>query len=139
MPKTQVRQSSNKSFSSSDDSKRKGRALADALSFLKEQWGWSGAKIQDVIHIPATTVNSWIQSGYVNTSDNFSNDVQAILHLIVIHKDLDSMFEQPEDQLLWLNTFHPDIGEAPLETMKRSIEGLIGIRQYLDYVRGRGA
>lgn len=121
------------------DDKKKGRALAEALNFLKSQWSWSGATLEEVTHIPATTINNWIANKCVPIEERPSNNVQAILHLIAVHKDLDSIFEQPEHQLQWLNTKHPDFGETPLEQMKKSMEGLIGVRQYLDYVRGRGA
>ena len=121
------------------DDKKKGRALAEALTFLKAQWSWSGTTLEEVTHIPATTINSWIANKFVPIEERQSNNVQAILHLIAVHKDLDSIFEQPENQLQWLNTKHPDFGEAPIEKMKKSMEGLIGVRQYLDYVRGRGA
>lgn len=137
MGRTQTQNNTQRSLNSDD--KKKGRALAEALQFLKSQWNWSGNVLEEVTHIPATTINNWIANKLVPIEERQSNNVQAVLHLIALHKDLDSIFEQPQHQLQWLNTTHPDFGKPPLEQMKKSIEGLIGVRQYLDYVRGRGA
>ncbi|MGQ0572466.1 MAG: MbcA/ParS/Xre antitoxin family protein [Armatimonadota bacterium] len=49
------------------------------------------------------------------------------------------MFTNPKNQRAWLNAVHPELGKAPLELLATSMEGLILVRQYLDYVRGRGA
>lgn len=116
-----------------------GQALAEALIYLKEQWRWSGAEIGGVLHIPTSTINTWFSKKLIPVSKPFSPDAQAILQLVAIHKNLQNMFERSEHQLKWINTKHPDFNETPIEKMKSSIEGLICVRQYLDYVRGRGA
>jgi hypothetical protein len=140
MPQTQLSKPEiRKASSSSPENKKKGQALAEALSFLKDQWNWSGNDLWEVTHIPPNTINNWISNKLVPVETPYSNNVQVILHLLSIHKNLDSIFENPENQLLWLKTLHPDFHKAPIEQMKESLEGLIGVRQYLDYVRGRGA
>jgi len=66
-------------------------------------------------------------------------DVQVIMHLLAIHRSLEAMFENPAHQRAWLTTFHPQINNIPEKRMAESVDGLIYIRQYLDYLRGRGA
>lgn len=49
------------------------------------------------------------------------------------------MFQDPVHQLAWLTHEHPELNGVPEEIMANGIDGLIFVRQYLDYVRGRGA
>lgn len=113
-------------------------AVAEALSYIKATWNWSGAKIGEVLHVPATTVNNWLAHKSVPAKAPLSPDVQAILTLVAIHRSLEAMFDKSENQLLWLTTKHPDfLGKSPLEQMESSMEGLIGVRTYLDFARGK--
>lgn len=122
------------------DSVLAGQALVDGLLYLKSRLGWSGTKVAAILHLPANTVNTWLKNGSLPiTSHILHPDVQAIIHLLAIHRSLEAMFEDPKHQLAWLSTLHPDLNVVPIELMGESIDGLIFIRQYLDYVRGRGA
>lgn len=116
-------------------------ALVDGLEYLKNRLGWSGSKIAKILHLPPNTVNTWLKNGYVpmNSSTSLHPDVQVIIHLLAIHRSLEAMFEDHANQHAWLSTVHPELNVIPEEVMGESIEGLIFIRQYLDYVRGRGA
>lgn len=117
-----------------------GQALVDGLVYLKNRLGWSGAKIARVLHLPANTVNTWIKNGSLPLhSATLPPDVQAVTHLLAIHRSLEAMFENPDHQIAWLTTHHPQLEVVPEEKMADSIDGLILIRQYLDYARGRGA
>lgn len=117
-----------------------GRALAKALKFLATEWNWSGSKIADVLHLKSRTVNAWIKDEKIPIEDtNLSPDLQAIVHLVAIHRSLSAMFNSGEFQQEWLKTKHPDLNKSPLALMSESMDGLIYVRQYLDYVRGRGA
>jgi hypothetical protein len=115
-------------------------ALADSLLYIKDQWKWSGSKIARVLHLSANTVNFWLKKGIVPiSSKNISPDIEAVIHLAAIHRSLAAMFSEAFHQLQWLETEHPDFGVAPLSKMSGSIADLIQVRQYLDFVRGRGA
>lgn len=117
-----------------------GRAVVDGLEYLKSRLGWSGTKIAHLLHLPANTVNTWLKKGLVPLhSPVLQPDVQAIIHLLAIHRSLEAMFDNPLHQQAWLATFHPELNVVPELLMAESIDGLIFIRQYLDYVRGRGA
>ena len=115
-------------------------ALADALIYLQKQWNWSGAKIGKVLHLPSRTINQWLKQRKVPlTHARPSPEIEAVIHLIAINRSLGAMFADPYHQNEWLITEHPDLGMSPEEKMSESTEGLIMLRKYLDYVRGRGA
>ena len=117
-----------------------GKALVQALEYYKKRLDWSGTKIAKALHLPANTFNTWLKKGFIPiSSKDLHPDVQTIIHLLAIHRSLEAMFDNPEDQKAWLTTFHPELEVIPEERIAESIEGLIFIRQYLDYVRGRGA
>jgi hypothetical protein len=116
------------------------KALVDGLVYLKNRLEWSGSKIARVLHLPANTVNTWLKNGSVPINNaNLQPDVQTVIHLLAIHRSLEAMFENPAHQRTWLTTRHPELDLVPEIIMAESIDGIIFIRQYLDYVRGRGA
>jgi len=118
-----------------------GRALVDGIHYLKNRLGWSGTKIAKILHLPANTVNTWLKNGCIPMSSSplLHPDIQVIIHLLAIHRSLEAMFNDPAHQHAWLSTKHPELNIIPEKIMGESINGLIFIRQYLDYVRGRGA
>lgn len=122
------------------DSLLAGRAIVDGLEYFKKQLSWSGTKIANILHLPANTVNTWLKNGMVPISSSMLHpDIQAIIHLLAIHRSLEAMFDNPAHQRVWLATLHPELNAIPEKLMGESIDGLIFVRQYLDYVRGRGA
>jgi len=117
-----------------------GQAMVDGLNYLKSRLGWSGIRIATILHLPPNTLNTWLKIGNVPVSSSaLSPDIQAIVHLLAIHRSLEAMFDDPTHQQAWLSTLHPELNVIPEKLMGKSIDGLIFIRQYLDYVRGRGA
>jgi hypothetical protein len=60
-------------------------------------------------------------------------------HLLGIHKALRILFPQDRDLAYrWVSTSNRRFGErAPLELMKQGFEGLLAVRRYLDFERGR--
>jgi hypothetical protein len=117
-----------------------GRAIVEGLEYLKNRLAWSGTKIAAILHLPANTVNTWLKNGSVPISQAALHpDIQAIIHLLAIHRSLEAMFDDSAHQRIWLSTLHPELNAIPERLMGESIDGLIFIRQYLDYVRGKGA
>ena len=117
-----------------------GRALVDGLLYLKLRLEWSGSKIAMTLHLPSNTVNTWLKNGSVPLSTAlFQPEIQAIIHLLAIHRSLEAMFDNPLQQRAWLTTHHPELNCIPEQRIADSLEGLIFIRQYLDYIRGKGA
>lgn len=60
-------------------------------------------------------------------------------HLLGIHKALRIMFPHDRDLAYrWVGTPNRRFGErTPLEIMKQGFEGLLAVRRYLDFERGR--
>jgi transcriptional regulator with XRE-family HTH domain len=60
-------------------------------------------------------------------------------HLLGIHKALRILFPQDRDLAYrWVTTPNRRFGErAPLGLMKQGFEGLLAVRRYLDFERGR--
>lgn len=122
------------------DPKIAGQVMVDGLEYLKKRLGWSGTKIAKILHLPANTLNTWLKNNFIPIhSSILQPDVQVVLHLLAIHRSLEAMFEDAAHQQAWLTTLHPELNCVPEIVMGESIDGLIFIRQYLDYVRGRGA
>jgi hypothetical protein len=117
-----------------------GQAIVDGLRYLQDRLEWSGIKIATILHLPPNTLNTWLKNGSVPINNiSLHPDIQAIIHLLAIHRSLEAMFDDPLHQQAWLSTLHPELNVIPEKLMGKSIDGLIFIRQYLDYVRGRGA
>jgi hypothetical protein len=117
-----------------------GEALADALLFIKNEWNFSNEQIGEIIKVSKGTIKNWLDDGSVKVSSgSLAPDVEALISLVGIHRSLRAMFSSNDKQLEWLQTEHPHLHAAPIDLIKQSNENLFGIRQYLDYVRGRGA
>jgi hypothetical protein len=117
-----------------------GEAVYDALNYMIHSWGYSHSKIAKLLRLPVSTVNTWLRSKRVPFGKPPYTPVEdAVLQLIAIHKSLSAMFSDPRDQTAWLETPHPELGTAPAAKIEQSTEGLVYVRQYLDYIRGRGA
>src|SRR5579872_3288852 len=98
-----------------------GPAIVDGLNYLKNRLGWSGNKIANTLHLPPNTLNGWIKNGNIPINSAVLHpDIQAILHLLAIHRSLEAMFENPEHQVKWLSTMHPELNVIPEELMGKS-------------------
>lgn len=116
------------------------KAIYEALRHLMSGWALGDSAVADVLHLHANTIKKWLTDKNVPMGEPpFAPHYEALLHLLAIHRSLSAMFSKDENQRAWLAAKHPDFGVAPLEKMRESMEGLILVRQYLDYVRGRGA
>lgn len=60
-------------------------------------------------------------------------------HLLGIHKSLRIMFPHDRDLAYrWITTPNRRFGDrAPLETMRQGYEGILAVRRFLDFERGR--
>ena len=100
------------------DAKLAGQAIVEGLEYLKIRLNWSGTKVAKLLHLPANTLNMWIKNGTVPIHHAaLQPDVQAIIHLLAIHRSLEAMFENPEHQSAWLATFHPELNDVPEHMM----------------------
>ncbi len=60
-------------------------------------------------------------------------------HLLAIHKSLRILFPHDKDLAYrWMTTFHTVFGARPIDIVReRGFEGLLSVRRYLDFERGR--
>lgn len=115
-------------------------AVYEALDYLKRSWDFNNSQVAGLLRVPPTTLAGWLQKKRVPVGKPpFDPTIEAVIHLLAVHRSLDAMFTQPENQAAWLTTPHPELGAAPIDLMRKSTEGLVFVRRYLDYVRGRGA
>lgn len=123
-----------------DDSREAEIALFEAASYVCKQLKMDAVKISKILKIPVKMIKGWFSTGRVSLKEGLSgNDVERLIHLIAIHRNLEAMFDAVEAQLDWLRTYRPDLGAKPIEKMSSSFQDLLVVRQYLDYMRGRGA
>lgn len=120
-----------------------GQALASALQYLQKRLDWSGTKIATILNLAPATVNNWLSNGNVpigaKSVETLSPDIQAVVHLLAIHRALETIFNNQTHQIAWLTTFNPYIDSIPEILMGESVEGLICIRHYLEDAAERGA
>ena len=115
-------------------------ALIEALSYFKAQLSVSDAQIGRFLHVPTSTVNNWIRNKTIPYSAaSISNDVERLIHLLAIHRNLEAMLETPDAQQEWLEVYRADLGAVPRKLMEAAFTDLLDVRRYLDFVRGRGA
>lgn len=64
--------------------------------------------------------------------------INRVGHLLGIHKSLRIIFPHDRDLVYrWVTTFNLRFGKTPLEVMRQGYEGLLAVRRYLDFERGR--
>lgn len=119
-------------------SKIKGQALYDALMYLHNEYNWSGRKIEKILNIRPYSTTKWVQKECVPYRNKPSKAVLSLIHLLAIHKSLASIFKDPKKQLAWLHAYHPQLQRVPICIIEESTEGLVFVRQYLEYISTRG-
>lgn len=115
--------------------------MGKALGNLQKAWNFTNAEMAGLIRVKPNTYGLWMKNREVPfQKPPYSTDIEIIIALLAIFRSLGAMFVSSSDQVLWLNAPHPHFaGQSPLEFAKRSSENLFYLKQYLDYVRGRGA
>lgn len=116
-------------------SKIKGKELLKDLIYLHNEYNWSGEKIERILNLKPYTTRKWVKKGKVPYN---SKSAKVLIHLLEIHKLLESIFEKTRLQLAWLNSFNPQLQRVPICIMSESLEGLVFVRQYLEYISRRG-
>ena len=118
-----------------------GSTLCKALARLQDTWGFANAAMAALLHLKANTYGNWLKAAEVPVGKlPYPAEIEMVVSLIAIFRSLGSMFQKAEDQVIWLETPHPHLqNNSPLEFAQASCENLFYLRNYLDYVRGRGA
>lgn len=122
------------------DSNIAEEALVLAIKYLCARLNWTNKKLESTLHIDSILLSKWLRNGKIPIQyPNIQPDIQAILHLIAIHQNLELIFTNPKNQITWLSSKNLELNAIPEELMAASIDGLICVRKYLEYARERGA
>jgi hypothetical protein len=113
------------------------RAVYKAIFTFKEDARLTFDDLSKILSKNDATLKRWGKEKHVPLNDKHLRE--AVSNFIAIFRSLSAMFVDKSDRAQWLKTIHPDLNMAPLEMMKDSFQGLLHVRAYLDYVRGRGA
>lgn len=113
------------------------RAAYKAIFTFKEDARLTFDDLSKILSKNEATLKRWSKDKMVPLNDKHLRE--AVSNFIAIFRSLAAMFSDKGDRALWLKTVHPDLNMAPLDLMKESFQGLLHVRAYLDYVRGRGA
>ena len=124
--------------SGSDEAKE---AVYDILSKIQGVWKFSNAKMSKLLHVHPNTYGTWMKNKKVPIGTKpYSPEMEVVISVIAIFRSLGAMSSSAKNQVLWLETPHPQIrGKVPLEFAMESIQNIFWLRHFLDYIRGRGA
>ena len=107
---------------------------------MQEQWQLSNKEISELLHIKPSTYHNWEQNERVPLGAKpFGLKTQMVITFLAIYRSLGAMFNNQEDQLIWLKSEHKYFKKSPFDFAKDSAGNLFALRSYLDYKRGRGA
>jgi hypothetical protein len=117
---------------------KEARAAWKVVVTFQNELEISGDTLGKILSKERGTIQRWKKDQKIPlSSDKFLRE--AVSNFIAIYRSLGAMFANKNDRKIWMETTHNDFNEAPLNVMKESFSGLIQLRKYLDYIRGRGA
>jgi transcriptional regulator with XRE-family HTH domain len=119
---------------------RKSREkLAKLVAALLEHWQLSPADQAALLGLSAQSRSTVARYRRGEPLGDSADLIARAGHLLGIHKALRILFPQDRDLAYrWVATPNRRFdGRAPLEIMKQGFEGLLAVRRYLDFERGR--
>lgn len=119
---------------------RKNREkLAKLVAALLEHWQLSPGDQAALLGLSAQSRSTVARYRRGEPLGDSADLIARAGHLLGIHKALRILFPQDRDLAYrWVATPNRRFdGRAPLEIMKQGFEGLLAVRRYLDFERGR--
>ena len=119
---------------------RKSREkLAKLVAALLEHWQLSPADQAALLGLSAQSRSTVARYRRGEPLGDSADLIARAGHLLGIHKALRILFPQDRDLAYrWVATPNRRFdGRSPLEIMKQGFEGLLAVRRYLDFERGR--
>src|ERR1700704_1390827 len=119
---------------------RKNREkLAQMVVTLLDHWQLSPADQAALLGLSAQSRSTVARYRRGEPLGDSADLIARAGHLLGIHKALRILFPQDRDLAYrWVATPNRRFdGRAPLEIMKQGFEGLLAVRRYLDFERGR--
>ena len=123
-----------------DPSHREARSrLASMVTKLLERWNLTTAEQAELLGLSAASRSSL--GRYRNGEPLADNRdlMDRAGHLLGIHKSLRLLFPQDRDLAYrWMTQPNRRLGTRPVDlVVERGFEGLLAVRRYLDFQRGR--
>lgn len=118
---------------------KQNRAVTRAIFASRDDLKLTTADLARIFSVEPKTLGRWEEEERIPALGRDHHLREAASHYIAIFRSLSAMFSNAQDRSAWIKTAHPELTKVPMEIMKSSMEGLIQVRRYLDYVRGRGA
>lgn len=109
--------------------------LTKALTRAAIYWGLSNKHLGEMIGLSEATISRLKHGQY--TLEPHSKPWQLSVLLLRAYRGLDAyMGGDTENEKSWLTANNVALGGVPIELM-RNVEGLAGVVQYVDYMRGQ--
>ena len=120
-------------------SKESREALAKMISQLFDHWGISTADQCALLGLAPTSRMTLARYRKGSPLDNSIDLLGRVGHLLGIHKALRIILPHNRDLVYkWPTAPNSTFaGKMPLEIMRSGYEGLLAVRRYLDFERGR--
>ena len=123
-----------------DRKEKEEKIVFKAILTFQEEMGISDDDLGRILSKDRSTIHRWKAESRIPGVLSDKHLREAISHFIAIYRSLGAMFINKNDRKLWMTTDHPDFANnTPLDVIEESFEGIINLRRYLDYIRGRGA
>ena len=119
---------------------REGRQrLARMVLALFDHWGLSSAQQAALLGLSPDNRASIARYRRGEPFGESRDLLERAGHLLGIHKSLRILFPHDRDlAYAWIKAHNQRLGASPLEIMiARGFEGLLAVRRYLDFERGR--
>lgn len=139
MPRV-LRRSSNSAIASSAVADRERRArLAKMVATLLDHWQLSAAEQTAVLGLSVSSRSTLARYRKGEPLSDSRDLMDRAGHILGIHKSLRILFPHDRDLAYrWVKQPNRRLGARPLDlVLQHGFEGLLAIRRYLDFERGR--
>ena len=114
------------------------RYLYEHLLKIQQDWELDNIGLAKMLRVSPSLLTKYSARGAFFKVDDTKKEI--LQNIFAIHRSLSAMFLNSHNERSWLNSPNPDFNnQAPLHFCKTSIQNLFTVRQYLDFVRGKGA
>lgn len=112
--------------------------LYEHLLKVQDDWGLDNIALSKLLRVSPSMLTRYSAKGSFYKLDEAKKEI--LQNIFAIHRSLSSMFSSRHNERSWLNSPNPDFNnQPPLEFCMASLQNLFILRQYLDFLRGKGA
>lgn len=114
------------------------RYLYEHLLKVQQDWALDNIGLAQMLRVSPSLLSRYRARGAFYKLDDKKKEI--LQNVFAIHRSLSAMFASSHNERSWLNSPNPDFNnQAPLDYCKESLQNLFTVRQYLEFLRGRGA